>query len=470
MMAWHIKLKSVALCALALLACDSNEQTLQASRSETGVVAAEPQREGDAQKGRDVVLNTALVRCGIPKAAYEQFAGNVAPAPLEGRDSINAKLPHNLTAYTTANGTELVTANCLTCHAAMFNGELVLGLGNESLDLTRDPRLFAEGVGAYVTDTDDMVEWQKWADRINTIAPYVVTDTVGVNSAVNLTWALFAHRDAKTLSWSDEPVLEPPPRTPLPVSVPPWWRMAKKHSMFYTSGGRGDHARHMILASMLCTDSISAARAIDELAPDIRAFIASMEAPTYPFEIDTALANHGKQIFEDNCSRCHGRYGETPDYPNLVIALEEIGTDPALALAATDGSEDRFAIWLEQSFFGALARAAPARGYAAPPLDGVWATAPFLHNGSVPTIQALLNSKERPSAWTRSFDSTDYDTNALGWTTEIVTTKKATLTDSERRKRVYDTSRPGFANSGHTYGDHLTDTQRAQVIEYLKTL
>ena len=55
--------------------------------------------------------------------------------------------------------------------------------------------------------------------------------------------------------------------------------MKKKHAMFYTTLGRGDHARFMIFASMLCADSVEEAEAADAYSPDIRAFIASLEPP-----------------------------------------------------------------------------------------------------------------------------------------------------------------------------------------------
>src|SRR5205814_8578492 len=56
-------------------------------------------------------------------------------------------------------------------------------------------------------------------------------------------------------------------------------------------------------------------------------------------------------------------------------------------------------------------------GYQAPPLDGVWATAPYFHNGSVPTLAGVLNSKARPKVFTRSFktDEADYDKEKVGW-------------------------------------------------------
>lgn len=455
---------------LAFSGCGQNEAAPPTAKSPVGPIPAEPQRDGNPEAGYTALVNNAYVTCGIPYSAYKKRADPVPPAlRLPGREGRNAELPYMFTAHTSASGVELVTSNCLTCHAGFFNGELIVGLGNEALDLTEDPVLMAESAGAYVSGEAEAAEWRKWADRIAAIAPYLITDTVGVNSANNLTLALIAHRDPETLAWSEEPLLAPPPEKPLPVSVPPWWRMKKKHALFYTSAGRGDHARFMMTASILCTDSVTEAQVIDSYFPDIRAYIASLEPPEYPFAVDEGLAEQGRTVFETHCSTCHGTYGETWSYPNLVIALPVVGTDPALALSATQ-SEDPYIDGFNRSFFGERARWAPAPGYVAPPLDGVWATAPYLHNGSVPTIQALLASERRPTYWTRSFDSTDYDDETLGWNYTALDHGKDGEPDPAKRKRIYDTTLPGYSNAGHTFGDVLTEAERAAVLEYLKTL
>lgn len=440
-------------------------------RSPLGAVPAEPQRTGSPEAGYDALVNKAYVTCGIPYAAYKRTAPRVARSRLlPGRKGRNAELPYNLTSHVSGRGVELVTANCLSCHAAYINDRLIVGLGNESMDFTQDPGIAVERLGTYVAGEAETAEWRKWADRMRALSPYIVTDTVGVNPAVNLTWALLAHRDPRTLAWSDKPLLNPPPRRPLPVSVPPWWRMKKKNAMFYTAAGRGDHARSMILASTLCTDTVEEARAIDAYAPDIRAYIASLEAPKYPLDFDRKAAGRGRAVFEKHCYACHGTYGANPTYPNLVIALEVIGTDPELALTATSGSEDRFFRWIQQSFYGENARLAPAPGYVAPPLDGVWVTAPYLHNGSVPTIEALLDSSRRPTYWLRSFDSGSYDMRALGWKYKELPYGKQGATDPEERRRIYDTTLPGYSNRGHAFGDVLTGEDRSALLEYLKTL
>ena len=78
----------------------------------------------------------------------------------------------------------------------------------------------------------------------------------------------------------------------------------------------------------------------------------------------------------------------------------------------------------------------------------------------------------RPKLYTRSFRTgkDDYDPAKLGWkVTELKVPPGDDVPPVERRK-VYDTSQPGRKNTGHTYGDVLTEQERWAVIEYLKTL
>ncbi len=121
---------------------------------------------------------------------------------------------------------------------------------------------------------------------------------------------------------------------------------------------------------------------------------------------------------------------------------------------------DRFIDWFNIGFYGETARLDPQEGYVAPPLDGIWATAPFLHNGSVPTLEALLDSSKRPTYWRVQLG---LDQESMGLPHEDATA------DESRSFFVYDTTEPGYGNEGHTYGDVLSDAQRRDLLEYLKT-
>jgi hypothetical protein len=123
--------------------------------------------------------------------------------------------------------------------------------------------------------------------------------------------------------------------------------------------------------------------------------------------------------------------------------------------------------WFNKSWFAQgdhPARLEPFNGYIAPPLDGIWITAPYLHNGSVPTLEALLDSRQRPAYWSRNYNDLQYDYVQVGWKFAREAAPTAPTTT------VYNTTLPGYGNYGHTFGDKLTDKERRAVIEYLKTL
>jgi hypothetical protein len=128
-------------------------------------------------------------------------------------------------------------------------------------------------------------------------------------------------------------------------------------------------------------------------------------------------------------------------------------------------SDPQFIDWFNKSWFTQGAHAAqlvPFQGYIAPPLDGIWASAPYLHNGSVPTLEALLNSKIRPKFWSRNFDKPQYNYDNPGW--------KFTVEKKGDSVTIYNTTLPGYGNYGHYFGDRFTEKERKAVIEYLKTL
>jgi hypothetical protein len=168
-------------------------------------------------------------------------------------------------------------------------------------------------------------------------------------------------------------------------------------------------------------------------------------------------------LFVQNCSKCHGNYGAGGDYPNLLIPESIVKTDSFLYKA--NYQSPQFIEWFNKSWFSQgdhPARLEPFNGYIAPPLDGIWITAPYLHNGSVPTLEAVLNSRLRPAYWSRDFEHPQYDYEHIGW--------KYTREDSARGTAVYNTTLPGYGNYGHTFGDKFSEPERKAVIEYLKTL
>lgn len=216
-------------------------------------------------------------------------------------------------------------------------------------------------------------------------------------------------------------------------------------------------------SNLLTVNDTSESAEVDSHMPDVLAYINSLQPPTYPKEINAAMAEQGKVIFNNNCSDCHGTYGKDGQYPNLLIPQSIIQTDSLLQLA--NYSNPQFIDWFNKSWFSGgnhPAKLVAFNGYIAPPLDGVWITAPYFHNGSVPTLEAVLNSTIRPKYWSRSFDNPEYDYVIPGW--------KYVVHSKAEDRSVYNTNLPGYGNYGHYFGDKLNDAERRAVIEYLKTL
>ncbi len=430
-------------------------------------VPGEKQRTGDPAKGYDYLINGGYITCGLPKSIVP--TANVSDR-MPGRTGDNAALPYYWSAATSQEGARIVSANCMLCHAGRINGELVIGLGAHDRDFTGDQVALIDFAGTLISDPTDRAAWQRFRDRTSAIAPWSRTSTVGVNPADSFTAALMAHRDPTTMAWSNEPLVPLPPEVVVPVDVPPWWRMSKKSSMFYNASGRGDHARIMMAASLLCTETVAEATLIDAAFVDVRAWISSsVKVPVWPFSIDANLASQGEDVYAEHCADCHGSHAEGARYPNQLVPLADVGTDPMLVEGESEFAA-RFVQWFAQSFWGETSRLDPQLGYIAPPLDGIWATAPFLHNGSVPTLEALLDSSKRPTYWTRTFASTDYDEAAAGWKHTAVDHGQAAEPDAAKRVRIYDTTLQGYSNAGHTFGDVMRDDERRALLEYVKTL
>jgi mono/diheme cytochrome c family protein len=432
---------------------------------------------GDPAAGYAALLSEDYVSCGIPWELFGIAEGVLGvEEPLPGRTGKNAEVGHGWNVVTRSDGSELVVSNCLQCHAGYFNGELIVGLGKASADFTTSLSDFAGPLPDLPETSEANAAFNKFKARAAALGPYSTMRTIGVNPAVMFAIVLLSHRDPVTLAWNDEPQYELSTDLVLPADPPPWWRVGKKATNFANGMSRRDHRGTMVLASSLCTDTVEEAAPVVDYFADIQAYIASLEPPKYPFAIDQALAADGAEIFECTCAGCHGTYADDPadeTFPNLLIPLEVIGTDPSFATYAAEGGfYHHLREWFNGSFYGMFSEVVtddPGPGYTAPPLDGIWATAPYFHNGSVPSIALVLDSAARPGTWRRlDYDSANFDEAALGWPWEPATAWADAPED--QRKYIYDASLFGYGNGGHTFGDHLDAEERAALLEYLKTL
>ncbi len=430
------------------------------------VIPASPQRVGDAVTGYRYLTTGDYIKSGIPYNYFLLGLGKSDSNYLH-RDGENAQISHEYTAVKAANGETVVAPNCLECHAQVFNKQLYIGLGNTMIDFTDRQKLNTRNaaLAEAILKKNDPKKYEAAAaflSAMKVIGGQLYTEVRGVNSADRLADLLVAHRDPQTLHWSDTPVIGVAGGV-VPTDTPPWWLLKKKHAMFYNGFGRGDFGRFLMASNLLTVSDTSEAREVDNRIPDVLAYIYSLEPPKYPHPVNAPLARQGNTLFIRYCSKCHGNYGDGGEYPNLLIPESLIGTDSLLY--KSNYQSPQFIEWFNKSWFAQgdhPARLEPFDGYVAPPLDGIWITAPYLHNGSVPTLEGVLNSKLRPTFWSRDFNNPQYDYDQPGW--------KYVQETGPRGTAVYNTTLPGYGNYGHAFGDKLSDKERKAIVEYLKTL
>jgi len=194
----------------------------------------------------------------------------------------------------------------------------------------------------------------------------------------------------------------------------------------------------------------------------IEDWLLEFEPPEYPFEINDAMAARGADIYRKNCSECHGKSGRdfSGEYVGTVEPIENIGTDPYRLNSFTY----EFVSNQNTLYSGYPYRFTHFRktdGYANMPLDGIWLRAPYLHNGSVPTLRDLLNKpEERPLMFYRGYDV--YDKANVGFVSDVAV-------ENGHEYFKYDTTLPSNFNTGHMYGIDLSHDEKEALVEYLKT-
>ncbi len=380
----HLKTVAMTIAALACLVAPS--------------VFAEEKPAPSAERGKDAVWsvlsplslsvtswNTIWKQWGLPDRP-EEFDRLVPerygllPSARKGDP-----FPLGINVLNTPFG-PMLSNNCLLCHAGNIVGQTVIGLGNASLDL------------------QSLQEDLQAGSLLPVRLPFKIANGRGIIEAGAGTTYLLQFRDAemnltpiRKLKFSDQ----------LCQDLPAWWLLKYKRTMFH--GGMTDSRSVRANVSFFLAPNFGAdfIKQQEGVIADIREYILTLEAPKYPFPIDRLLAAQGERVFRDNCAKCHGTYGTDRHYPNRIIPVAEVGTDPALA--SFDGSSDYDyfkASWLyrETGPKGEPYHFLNQGGYQAPPLNGVWATAPYFHNASVPTISHVLDSKTRPAIFTRSFE------------------------------------------------------------------
>jgi mono/diheme cytochrome c family protein len=370
-----------------------------------------------------------------------------------------------------------VGLNCATCHAGAYREapgaapKIVLGMPAHQMDLqayarflsacANDPRFTADtlvaamqkhpGFGFFdgityrlfaitatrkgILERDPRIAWfdkrpPQGPGRVDTFNPYK---------------AMFA---AETHFDSDTTVGT--------ADLPSLWNQRSRRGLWLHWDGNNDSVdernKSAAIGAGATPDSIDLA-ALDRIAN----WILDLKPPPYPANrINTALANTGRALYQQHCASCHDigqpKVGQTID-------IAEIGTDPERLNSFTPetakvmntigtGKPWRFSHFRKTN------------GYAGMPLDGIWLRAPYLHNGSVPTLRALLLLDPRPTTFYRAYDV--YDFQNVGFV--------SSGPEAEKGGVLFKTSDRGNGNGGHTYGQQLSVADREALLEFLKTM
>jgi mono/diheme cytochrome c family protein len=272
-----------------------------------------------------------------------------------------------------------------------------------------------------------------------------------------------------------------------PVSLPPIYGLSKLTWYHYDNGTTSIVQRNIgedlgvgAVANMKTGESTVELKNLLRL----EALATKIPMPKWPQEIlgsiDSGRTIRGGAIYKKECASCH-EYGSDGLFPDRMMELDKIGTDPNRATNFTKMLGDKAfpdalheaielvqnkAMEREKISAADIAKVEKAKvewratnKYASRPLAGIWASAPYLHNGSVPTLyDLLLPPDKRPTTFHTG--SREFDPKKVGYVYD----------GSNDGSFVLDTAKDGNHNTGHTFGTELSEDERMDLIEYLKGL
>jgi mono/diheme cytochrome c family protein len=246
-----------------------------------------------------------------------------------------------------------------------------------------------------------------------------------------------------------------------PSDIPSIWNLKKYDREGVTLNWAGDsHDKYSVIIDSALGLLGAAPKDNDEFLAEVKwlqDYLSEKPPPKYPFAIDAGKAAAGKAVFDRECAACH--------------ASERTGA--RMPLAGVDTDPERLWTWKKEhavaanrtvSDFGIERKGLVEEdliGYNAVYLDGLWLRAPYLHNGSVPTLRDMLKApSERPTVFWRGYDV--YDPVNVGFIT--------TGAEAERVGTRFVVSERSNGNGGHLFGTTLPETEKEALLEHLKTL
>jgi len=233
----------------------------------------------------------------------------------------------------------------------------------------------------------------------------------------------------------------------------------------------------------------------DDAVRALTAAVFASEAPRWTDyfgadSIDLASAERGRVLFDGTCAECHGSYDKgwnaedagarsstellatvAVRYPERTV-VRDVGTDPQRAQGMPHFADALNGLAISEAIATVVE---PQDGYVPPPLVGIWARYPYLHNNAVPTLCALLEvAADRPTEFVQgpSESALDFDADCVGYPIGDAVPPSWDIEPDA----TYRAAGPGMSNAGHDAwlteaGQPVFDAaDKADIIAFLKTL
>ncbi len=482
--------------------------TVRAENSFTFVGFEAEQLSDEARQGLENIFAGRLFHEGIPAIAAKMglfalakanqvgydpgsteggfYAFGQCPSPPNRTDGGGPNVPLGASFYE-RDGMQLMGGNCMACHAGIVNGLVVAGLGNSHINQSNP--------GAHLTRGDNFGPYGVW----RLVALLEDPASQGLKLAESKTELLELFKSAKLA----------------PVDPQPWWLMKyKTKDYWYADAGPHDAASFSINFTTPHRQMNELHAAHVKVVATALAFARETQSPLFPEALNADLVKEGADLFHGRvkpqnttgfrtCKSCHGSYEKysshtdlsqpgywTVDYNNSHV-IRDVKTDLSYnsvlqSFQPIAAHATKLRDYYKQQNANELLPtvSVPSQeGYVAPPLVGIWATAPYFHNGSVPTIETVLNSKSRPGIWERPNDDPHaYNLESVGMAYRELSREEFEQSAAAAAGKVflakeavdhgamYDTAAHGHGNMGHTFGDSLSNDERMAIIEFLKSL
>jgi hypothetical protein len=389
-------------------------------------------------------------------------------------------------------GVDQVGANCAMCHTGTYRESasskptVVLGMPANNLDLqglfrfvlscTLDNRFTSDNVVGRIEEQQGKLgPFEKFLYR-SQVVPRVRSSSLEMRNRVGLlvmgdTLTAWGHGRVDTFNpykatqfhWS----LDKLDKSELigAADYPSLWNQKPREGLHLHWDGNNDSVDERNLSAALGA-GVTPVTVDHEAIKRVRDWIWELKPPAYPFPIDRAKVAAGQVLYAQYCRDCHADHSfrdgvkHGGDALGHVEPLAEIGTDPSRLHAYTyEFSVNQYTLYPSSKYRFTHFR--KTDGYANHPLDGIWLRAPYLHNGSVPTLRDLLDAPDaRPKSFYKGNDVLDQV--RLGYVTSAAS-------EGKRRFERFETSLPGNGNQGHNYGTQLQSHEKDALVEYLKT-